>query len=57
MKVSKKLVDELYGAIHAEIVSVRIRLKLQPKDDVLLAQVEHAIWEEQKRAMKLPGYV
>lgn len=57
MKISEKKRDELYKAIHDEIVSVRIQLKLPAKDDVTLAQVEHAIWTKIKRALGLPGYV
>jgi len=57
MKISQKKRDELYAAIHDEIVSVRIKLKLPSKDDVTLAQVELAIWVKQKRALGLPGYV
>ena len=41
----------------SELVTVRIKLKLSPEDDVTLAQVEHAIWAKQKRALGLPGYV
>lgn len=54
MRISKKVLDGLYQAIHTELVDVRIRLKLPPKDDVILAQVEHAIWMKQKRALGLP---
>jgi len=57
MKIGQKKRDELYAAIHEEIVSVRIKLKLPAKDDVTLAQIEHAIWAKQKRALGLPGYV
>ena len=57
MKIPQKTRDALYKAIHDEIVSVRIALKLPAKSDVVLAQVEHLIWVKQKRALKLPGYV
>ena len=57
MKISQKRCDELYGAIHEEIVSVRIKLNLSAKDDVILAQVERAIWAKQKRTLGLPEYV
>ena len=57
VKLSQKTRDELYKAIHDEIMSVRIKLKLSPKDDVMLAQIEHTIWAKQKRALKLPGYI
>ena len=43
MKISEKRREKLYRAIHDAIVDVRIELKLSPKDDVKLAQVEHEI--------------
>ena len=51
MRISTKRRNELYAAIHSEIVDVRIALKLPPKDDVTLAQVEHKIWRKQKEAL------
>jgi len=54
MKLSEKTIMALYAAIHEELVTIRIKLKLNPKDDVALAQVEHLIWVKQKRALKLP---
>ena len=53
MYISRKTRDELYRAIHHSIVDVRIALKLSPKDDVTLAQVEHTIWAKQKQVLKL----
>ncbi len=53
MKISKKMQEELYRAIHSTIVDVRIKLKLTAKDDVTLAQVEHKIWSAQKQALGL----
>ena len=53
MKLSQKKRDALYEAIHTAIVDVRIVLKLSPKDDVTLAQVEHEIWRKQKMALGL----
>lgn len=44
MKISKKKQEEIYAAILEEIVGIRIALKLSPKDDVKLAQVETNIW-------------
>ncbi|MDD5015467.1 MAG: hypothetical protein PHW73_10315 [Atribacterota bacterium] len=55
MKLSEKTRSELYRAIHDSIVDIRIQLKLPAKDDVVLAQVESAIWDKQKRVLKLPN--
>jgi hypothetical protein len=55
MKLSEKTRSELYRAIHDSIVDIRIKLKLPAKDDVVLAQVETAIWDKQKRVLKLPN--
>ena len=49
MKLSQKKRDALYEAIHTAIVDVRIVLKLSPKDDVTLAQVEHEIWRKEEQ--------
>ena len=51
MRISAKRRQEMYRAIHDAIVDVRIELKLSPKDDVKLAQVEHEIWRRQKEAL------
>lgn len=51
--ISKKNREALYRAIHEEIVDVRIKLKLSPKDDYTLAQVESAIWAKQKVVLGL----
>ena len=53
MRLSEKTRSELYRAIHDSIVDVRIALKLSPKDDHTLAQVEHAIWSKQKQVLKV----
>jgi len=53
MKLSQKKRDALYAAVHSAIVDVRIALKLSPKDDVMLAQVEHKIWRKQKMTLGL----
>jgi len=53
MRISDKRRQEMYRAIHDAIVDVRIELKLSPKDDVKLAQVEHKIWKKQKEALGL----
>ena len=53
MYISRKTRDDLYRAIHDSIVDIRIELKLSPKDDHTLAQIEHAIWAKQKRVLKL----
>ena len=55
MKISKKTRAEIYKAIHDGIVDVRIKLKLPANEDVILAQVEHKIWDAQKRALGLPS--
>jgi hypothetical protein len=57
MRLSNKTREELYRAIHESIVDARIKLKLSPKDDVELAQVEHKIWTKQKRVLKLPDFM
>ena len=51
MKISEKRRSELYSAIHDTVVDLRIELKLSPKDDVKLAQVEIEIWRKQKLAL------
>jgi hypothetical protein len=56
MKMSRKRKDELYAAIHDEMVNIRMNLNLPPRDDVRLAQVEHAIWKRQKQVLGLPEY-
>lgn len=57
MKLSHKKRNELYAVLHEEIVNVRIKLKLPAKDDVTLAQVEHAIWVKIKRVLGMPEYL
>jgi ribonuclease HII len=49
--ISKKNREALYRAIREEIVDVRIKLKLSPKDDYILAQVESSIWARQKETL------
>ena len=51
MKISKKMREKLYQAIHDEVVNVRIKLKLPVKDDVELAGMGLKIWSEQKRVL------
>jgi len=51
--ISKKNRVALYRAIHEEIMDVRIKLKLSPKDDFTLAQAESAIWDKQKVVLGL----
>jgi len=51
MKISKKKQEEIYAAIREEIVDIRIDLKLSPKDDVKLAQVETNIWSKIKEIL------
>jgi hypothetical protein len=53
MRISSKKRDELYRVIREEIVNARIKLKLSPKDDVILAQVEPRIWNGLKEVMGL----
>ena len=53
MKISRKTRDELYRAIHHSITDIRIELKLEPKDDIKVAQLEHFIWAKQKQVLKL----
>ena len=53
MKMSEKRREKLYRAIHYAIRDVRIELKLPAKDDHKLAQIEHQIWREQKKALGL----
>jgi hypothetical protein len=53
MKLSKKRRENLYAAIHTTIINARIKLKLPPTEDFILAQVEHEIWLRQKRALEL----
>ena len=50
MYISKHKQQELYNAIHEEIMQIRIVLKdkLNSSEDWNLAQVEHKIWREQK---------
>ena len=57
VQISQKRRDDLYRAIHDSIVDVRIALKLEVKDDVKLAQVEHEIWSRQKQVLGLPEYL
>ena len=54
MRLSKDTTQALYEAIHSEIIDVRVRLKLPPAQDVVLAQVVHEIWARQKKVLKLP---
>ena len=53
MKLSQNRKDAMYAAIHSEITDTRITLKLSPKDDFTLAQVERRIWRKQKIALGL----
>jgi hypothetical protein len=53
MKMSEKRRSAMYRAIHNAIVDVRIAMKLPAKDDVVLAQVENEIWQEQKKVLGL----
>ena len=55
MRISQKTRDELYGAIFEEITSARIKLKLNPEQDLILLQVESSIWDKQKQVLKLPA--
>ena len=54
MKISNKKRSELYRAIHEAIVDICIKLKLPADQDIILAQVEHKIWSEQKKVLGLP---
>jgi hypothetical protein len=51
MKISQKRRDELYGAIHNEVLKIRMQLQLPANKDWRLAQVEHEIWAQQKRVL------
>ena len=53
MKLSQKKRDAMYAAIYSSLMDARVKLKLEPKDDIILAQVEHEIWRKQKRALGL----
>ena len=53
MKLSQERQNEMYAAIHNSIVDVRIKLELQPKEDVILAQAIGEIWRLQKRVLGL----
>ena len=53
MNLSKKKKQELYHVICDEIVKVRIKLKLQDKEDFILAQVENKIWDRVKQVLNL----
>lgn len=55
MRMSATKRQELYKAIHDGIVDARLKLRLPAKDDITLAQVEHAIWAKQKLVLKLPN--
>jgi len=55
MRMSAKRREKLYHAIHDTIVDLRVELKLSPKDDVKLAQIEHYIWYRQKQILGLEG--
>lgn len=57
MKMSEKRRSAMYRAIHNAVVDVRIALKLPAKEDCVLAQVEHEIWREQKKVLKLGEYM
>ena len=51
MKISTFKKELLYSAIYTSLVDVRIKLKLSPKQDIILAQVENEIWDKQKKIL------
>jgi hypothetical protein len=53
MKISRKKRDAMYAAIYSSLMDARVRLKLEPKDDFVLAQVEQEIWRKQKAVLGL----
>jgi len=55
MKISQKTKEKLYSAIREEIVSARIKMKLEPEKDYILAQLEIKIWSQQKKALRIPA--
>ncbi len=53
MRLSHNQRNRMYAAIHTEIVDVRIVLRLNPKDDVRLAQVETKLWDRLKKELNI----
>lgn len=53
MRISKKKQQELYDAIHNEIIRIRMLLRLTANQDVALAQIEHRIWSKMKVVLGL----
>jgi len=51
--LSNQKKQELYHIIHAEITSVRCKLRLITPDDIILAQVENKIGDRVKRVLNL----
>ena len=51
MKLNAKRAVAVYTAIHDSIMDLRFSLKLPAKQDVVLAQVEHVIWDGVKAAL------
>lgn len=50
-KISSRVRQELYNAVYKEICDVRVKLRLSVNDDLILAQVTHRIWDNQKRLL------
>jgi hypothetical protein len=53
MKMSEDKKLALYRCVHNSITDLRIKLKLDPKTDVQVAQLEHQIWQNIKKVLKI----